>query len=162
MIWDRHRHVLRLRVALREYFPAALAAFDDLTDSDTLELLAAAPDPDRAARLSRSRIAGALKREHRPAGAAREAGQAEVGLLDSLAAAGVNLSCGRRHRADLPGGSWLVPSVLGWSVAGPTDGVTGLSQGQFRSMRRPLLMSYVPSASPSMARAARLIARAGT
>ena len=65
MIWDRQRHVLRLRAALREYFPAALAAFDDLTACDTLELLSAAPDPDRAARLSRSRIAGALKRARR-------------------------------------------------------------------------------------------------
>ena len=51
----------RLRSALREYFPAALAAFDDLTASDTLDLLGAAPDPQRAARLSRSRIADALK-----------------------------------------------------------------------------------------------------
>jgi hypothetical protein len=27
MIWDRQRHVLRLRSALREFFPAALDAF---------------------------------------------------------------------------------------------------------------------------------------
>lgn len=65
MIWDRHRHMLRMRSALREYFPAALAAFDDLTAADTLELLAVAPDPARAARLSRSRIGGALKRARR-------------------------------------------------------------------------------------------------
>lgn len=65
LIWERHRHVLRLRSALREYFPAALEAFDDLTASDTLDLLGAAPDPQRAARLSRSRIAGALKRARR-------------------------------------------------------------------------------------------------
>lgn len=65
LIWERHRHVLRLRSALREYFPAALAAFDDLTAPDTLELLGAAPDPVRAARLSRSRIGGALKRARR-------------------------------------------------------------------------------------------------
>lgn len=31
MIWERHRHMLRLRSSLREYFPAALEAFDDLT-----------------------------------------------------------------------------------------------------------------------------------
>ena len=31
MIWDRTRQVLRLRSALREFFPAALVAFDDLT-----------------------------------------------------------------------------------------------------------------------------------
>ena len=65
LIWDRHRQVLRLRSALREYFPAALAAFDDLAAADALELLGAAPDPQRAARLSRSRIGGALKRARR-------------------------------------------------------------------------------------------------
>ena len=65
MIWERHRHMLRLRSALWEYFPAALEAFDDLTAPDTLELLGAAPDPARAARLSRSRIGGALKRARR-------------------------------------------------------------------------------------------------
>ena len=65
LIWDRHRQMLRLRAALREFFPAALEAFPDLTAPDALELLAAAPDPDRAARLSRSKIAAALKRARR-------------------------------------------------------------------------------------------------
>jgi hypothetical protein len=65
LIWDRHRQTLRLRSALREFFPAALEAFEDLTAPDALELLAAAPDPDRAARLSRSKIAAALKRARR-------------------------------------------------------------------------------------------------
>ena len=65
LIWDRHRQMLRLRSALREFFPAALEAFEDLTAPDVLELLAAAPDPDRAARLSRSKIAAALKRARR-------------------------------------------------------------------------------------------------
>ena len=31
LIWERTRHTLRLRHALREFFPAALVAFDDLT-----------------------------------------------------------------------------------------------------------------------------------
>jgi transposase len=31
LIWERTRHTLRLRSALREFFPAALAGFDDLT-----------------------------------------------------------------------------------------------------------------------------------
>ena len=65
LIWDRQRQVLRLRSALREFFPAALEAFTDLTAADTLELLGAAPDPDTAAGLSRNRIAGALKRARR-------------------------------------------------------------------------------------------------
>jgi hypothetical protein len=65
LIWDRTRHVLRLRSALREFFPAALEAFDDLAATDALELLAAAPDPETAAGLSRNRIAGTLKRARR-------------------------------------------------------------------------------------------------
>jgi transposase len=65
MIWDRTRQVLRLRSALREFFPAALQAFEDLSAVDTLELLGRAPDPDRAARLSRGQLAGALRRAKR-------------------------------------------------------------------------------------------------
>jgi transposase len=65
VIWDRTRHVLRLRSALREFYPAALVAFGDLDEPDTLELLAAALDPDSAARLSKSRIAAALTRANR-------------------------------------------------------------------------------------------------
>ena len=45
LIWERTRQVQRLRHQLREYFPAALAAFDDLDAPDTLELLGKAPDP---------------------------------------------------------------------------------------------------------------------
>src|SRR5687768_17472611 len=40
MIWDRSRQVLRLRAALRDFFPAALTAFPDLDAPDALELLA--------------------------------------------------------------------------------------------------------------------------
>jgi len=65
LIWDRSRQLLRLRSALREFFPAALAAFDDLAAPDTLELLGRAPDPDRAASLSRAQIAAALRRANR-------------------------------------------------------------------------------------------------
>jgi len=65
LIWGRTRQVLRLRSALWEFFPAALEAFDDLSAADTLELLDRAPDPDRAARLSRSQLAGALRRGNR-------------------------------------------------------------------------------------------------
>ena len=69
MIWDRQRQVLRLRSMLREYFPAALGAFEgvlgDLAAADVLALLERAPDPDTAARLSRAQIAAALKRARR-------------------------------------------------------------------------------------------------
>jgi transposase len=65
LIWDRTRQLLRLRSALREFFPAALEAFDDLDEPDALELLGRAPDPDRAAALSRTQIAAALRRANR-------------------------------------------------------------------------------------------------
>jgi transposase len=65
LIWERTRHAQRLRNALLEFFPAALQAFDDLTATDTLELLAKAPDPDTAARLTTAQITAALKRAHR-------------------------------------------------------------------------------------------------
>jgi hypothetical protein len=69
MIWDRQRHVLRLRSMLREFFPAALEAFEgvigDLAAADALALLDRAPDPETAARLSRAQIAAALKRGRR-------------------------------------------------------------------------------------------------
>jgi transposase len=65
MVWDRTRHVLRLRSALREFFPAALEAFAELDAPDVLELLAAAPDPDTASRLSKSRVLTAFKRAGR-------------------------------------------------------------------------------------------------
>lgn len=65
LVWERTRQVLRLRAALREYFPAALEAFEDLAAADVLELLAKAPDPDSAARLSKAQIGAALKRARR-------------------------------------------------------------------------------------------------
>jgi hypothetical protein len=65
MIWERTREVQRLRHQLLEYFPAALVAFDDLDAPDTLELLAKAPDPQRARKLTRAQVSAALKRARR-------------------------------------------------------------------------------------------------
>jgi hypothetical protein len=65
LIWERTRQVQRLRHQLREYFPAALDAFEDLDAPDTLELLGRAPDPARAARLTRAQVSAALKRARR-------------------------------------------------------------------------------------------------
>ena len=55
----------RLRHQLREYFPAALEAFEELDAPDALDLLATAPDPARASRLTRAQVAAALKRARR-------------------------------------------------------------------------------------------------
>ena len=65
LIWERTRQVQRLRHQLREYFPAALEAFEDLDAPDVLELLAKAPDPARAAKLTRAQVSAALKRARR-------------------------------------------------------------------------------------------------
>ena len=62
MIWARRRQANQLRSALREFYPAALAAFDDLTSGDAVEVLRAAPEPARGAALSRTQIAAALRR----------------------------------------------------------------------------------------------------
>jgi len=65
LIWERTRAVQRLRHQLREYYPAALEAYDDLDAPDTLELLGKAPDPARAAKLTRAQVSAALKRAGR-------------------------------------------------------------------------------------------------
>src|SRR5450755_331106 len=65
LIWERTRQVQRLRHQLREYFPAALTAFEDLDAPDALELLGKAPDPARAAKLTRAQVSAALKRARR-------------------------------------------------------------------------------------------------
>src|SRR5271156_1093951 len=65
LIWERTRQVQRLRYQLREYFPAAVEAFADLDAPDALELLAKAPDPVRARRLTRAQGSAALKRARR-------------------------------------------------------------------------------------------------
>jgi len=65
MIWERTRETQRLRHQLREYFPAALEAFEDLDAPDALELLGKAADPARAARLTRAQVSAALKRAGR-------------------------------------------------------------------------------------------------
>jgi hypothetical protein len=61
-IWSRRRLANQARSALREYYPAALEAFDDLIHPDAVEVLAAASTPELGRRLSRSKIASALRR----------------------------------------------------------------------------------------------------
>jgi hypothetical protein len=71
LIWDRNRQVLRLRSSLREFFPAALKAYEDLASPDVLELLTKAPEPERAAALTRAQITAALTRAGRRGRAAK-------------------------------------------------------------------------------------------
>jgi transposase len=62
MVWSRVRQANQLRSTLREFYPAALVAFDDLSNSDALEVLRMAPTPELGKALSRSKIAAALRR----------------------------------------------------------------------------------------------------
>jgi transposase len=61
LIWARTRHTNTLRSALREYYPAALEAFDNLSDRDALAVLGRAPTPEQGARLSLSKIRSSIK-----------------------------------------------------------------------------------------------------
>lgn len=65
LIWSRQRQTNLLRSTLREFYPAALAAFDDLAGRDALAVLAIAPSPLRGKALSQSKIASALRRAGR-------------------------------------------------------------------------------------------------
>ena len=62
LVWTRQRQTNQLRSALREFYPAALDAFDDLHGSDALAVLTIAATPERGKALSRSKIAAALRR----------------------------------------------------------------------------------------------------
>ena len=96
LIWERTRHVQRLRHQLREYFPAALEAYDDLDATDTLELLGKAPEQARAARLTRAQVVRRAQArsppEHRgqgdgdPGGAAQPAARPAPAVTAAYAA----------------------------------------------------------------------------
>jgi hypothetical protein len=62
MIWSRGRQTNALRSTLREFYPAALVAFEDLASTDALEVLKVAPTPSLGEGLSVSKIASALRR----------------------------------------------------------------------------------------------------
>ncbi|CAN5711762.1 IS110-like element IS117 family transposase [soil metagenome] len=68
-VWSRQRFGNEIRSLLKEYFPAALTAFqsleDGLTRPDARSVLAAAPTPTAAAALTRPQLKAALKRAGR-------------------------------------------------------------------------------------------------
>ena len=65
LIWARQRQANQLRSTLREFYPAALDAFGELTGRDALAVLAVAPTPAMGRLLSRAKIASALRRAGR-------------------------------------------------------------------------------------------------
>jgi hypothetical protein len=72
-IWSRRRLANQARSALREFYPAALEAFDDLCHPDAVAVLSIAPTPEQGKRLSRAKIAAALRRGGRRANVDRRA-----------------------------------------------------------------------------------------
>ena len=87
LIWARTRHTNALRNALREYFPAALVAFDDLAHGDAVGVLGRAPTPEQGARLDRPAIQSALKRGGRKRNIAARARQIQAALRSEQLAA---------------------------------------------------------------------------
>jgi transposase len=76
-VWDRTQASNKLRSHLREYYPAALAAFAEVRDGLAAPLaralLAAAPTPARAARLTTAQLCAILTRAGRQRGIEAEA-----------------------------------------------------------------------------------------
>lgn len=76
-VWDRVQAQNKLRSHLREYYPGFLAAFGSLRDGiarpEARVILAAAPTPADAARLTRARLAGLLRKAGRQRGIDTEA-----------------------------------------------------------------------------------------
>jgi len=62
LIWARQRQLNALRSALREYYPGALVAFEELGHSDATAVLTIAPTPELGRKLSEARIITALRR----------------------------------------------------------------------------------------------------
>ncbi|MFF4093710.1 IS110 family transposase [Streptomyces sp. NPDC001834] len=76
-VWNRQQLVNQVRSLLREYYPAALDAFlgkhHGLARAEARAVLAAAPTPSKAARLSLPQLRAALKRAGRQRGVDAEA-----------------------------------------------------------------------------------------
>jgi hypothetical protein len=127
LIWTRTRHTNALRSALREYYPAALVAFEDLAHGDALGILGRAPTPEQGAHLDLPAIQSALKRGGRQRNIAARARQIRAALrTGQLAEAGFGGQCfglgqagsfqERGDRAGLAGGQ--APRTLAAAVAG--------------------------------------------
>jgi transposase len=81
LIWSRQRQTNALRSMLREFHPAALAAFgEDLASREALAILALAPTPEAGRRLSQSKIAAALRRAGRQRGIEASAERIQAAL----------------------------------------------------------------------------------
>lgn len=79
-VWDRQRLQTQLKAVLHDYFPAALAAFPQLSAPVARELIMANPRPQAAARLHRSTVRAAVVRGGRQRNIDREVERIVAGL----------------------------------------------------------------------------------
>jgi transposase len=100
LIWTRQRQLNQLRSTLREFYPAALEAFDALAHGDALAVLAVASTPSLGRQLSRTKIAAALRRGGRQRRIAERAAE----IADAL----------RTHQLAAPD---MVSEAMGSTVA---------------------------------------------
>ena len=96
LVWSRQRQAnmlrsIMLRSMLREFYPAALTAFDDLASRDALAVLALAPTPEQGRTLTAADVEQALRAAGRQRRVAARAEQIRTALhAEQLtAAAGV-------------------------------------------------------------------------
>jgi hypothetical protein len=120
MVWSRGRQVNLLRSTLREFYPAALAAFDDLASGDALAVLRIAPEPALGAALSRSQIAAALRR----GGRQRRVDERAAAIRDAL----------RSEQLQAPA---VIAAAMGASVTASVAVITAMS-GQITALAREL------------------------
>jgi hypothetical protein len=95
LVWERVRY--RLRAGLRQYYPAALEAFEDLAAADVLELLAKAPDPAGGARLTKAQVGAALRRARR-----RDVDAKAAAVMSALRSPALALPTFSTHRSRSP------------------------------------------------------------
>lgn len=102
-VWDRQQAANKLRSLLRQYYPAFLATFPDLTAMGARAALRLAPTPQAAARLRPGTLASALRRGGRKR---RRRGGAPRRRRSACGSSPPARPC---RGGDGPAGAWLRP-----------------------------------------------------
>ena len=87
MVWTCCRQANAIRSLLREFYPAALVAFEDLTSPDALAVLGVAPTPTLGRAMSRSRLVATLRRGGRKRRVEERASEVQAALRSEQLAA---------------------------------------------------------------------------
>jgi len=133
-IWERQRHANRLRSALREFYPQALEAFGtDLASTDAVAVLQLAPTPELGRRLSRSKIAAALRRAGRQRNVEARTAQIQAAL--------------RTEQLRVSGSLERTYGVIVSSLVGLIAGLNTRSQGSSRTCTGLLSNTRTPRSS---------------